>query len=104
MEHEHPFNSSDALAAEQTYIVNVNEKGRMTLPIGVRQLLHLPAEPSMVQISVQANGHIAIQGRLPSVMETAGAVSPLAEPKSWKEMEAIVRDDVAQHYQPDKKR
>lgn len=84
--------------AGSTFIVSVNEKGRMTLPAKVRQLLHLPAESSMVEIFVQPDGSIAIQGRLPTVAETAGAVMPLAQSKDWKEMEAIIREEVAEHY------
>ena len=96
MEYSHTDN---AAPLGQTFIVNVNEKGRMTLPVKVRQMLNMPPEPGMVQLMVQADGHIAIHGRLPTVAETAGAVPPLAQPKEWKEMEATIRDEVAARYQ-----
>jgi hypothetical protein len=71
----------------------------MTLPARVRQLLQLPAEPAMVELSVEPDGRIAIQGRILTVVETAGSVAPLASPMEWKEVEAIVREEVAEHYQ-----
>lgn len=85
--------------AGRTFIVSVNEKGRMTLPIKVRQFLQMASEPSLVEIAVLADGRITIQGRLPTVAETAGVVSPLESPKDWKEIEAIVRDEISEHYQ-----
>lgn len=83
----------------RTFVVSVTEKGRMTLPVKVRQLLRLPSEPSMVEISVQTDGSVAIHGRLPTVAETAGVVPRLDPPKDWKEVEAIVRDEVVERCQ-----
>ena len=82
----------------RTFIVSVNEKGRMTLPAKIRELLQMMPEPSFVEMAVLADGRIAIQGRLPTVAETAGAVAPLEPQKDWKEIEAIVMDDVAERY------
>lgn len=91
-------NNRDPAIAGGTFVVSVNEKGRMTLPAKVRQLLHLTSEPAMIEMSLLPDGSIAIHGRLPTVAETAGAVKPLAAPKDWKEVEAIIRDEVAERY------
>lgn len=98
MEYRTQNNNRDSNIAGSTFVVSVNEKGRMTLPAKVRQLLHLTTEPALVEISVLPDGSVAIHGRLPTVAETAGAVRPLAAPKDWKEVEAIIRDEVAERY------
>lgn len=98
MEHVSISERQNIALQGQTFVVSVNEKGRMTLPVKIRQMLHMPSEPGMVQISVQPDGHIAIHGRLPTVAETAGAVPPLSPSKDWKEVEAIIRDEVAERY------
>lgn len=98
MEYLPSDNSHESSVAGRTFIVSVNEKGRMTLPAKVRQFLHMTSEPSLLEIAVLANGRITIQGRLPTVAETAGAVPPLEPTKEWKEVESIVRDEVAQRF------
>ena len=38
------------------------------------------------------------RSRLLTVGETAGTVPPLAEPKDWKEVDAIIREERAERY------
>ncbi len=64
----------------------------------IRQMLQMSSEASMVQLSLQQNGSITIRGRLPTVAETAGVITPLTPPREWKEIEATVRDEVAERY------
>lgn len=98
MEKETLHNQGGRFSHHGAFVVNVNEKGRMTLPAKVRQLLNLPSEPSMVEMVIRSDGTVTIQGRLLTVAETAGAVAPLMPPKDWKEIETIVRDEVAERY------
>lgn len=98
MEYRTQNDDSGAKRVSGTFVVHVNEKGRMTLPAKVRQLLHLSTEPSMVEMVVQADGRIAIQGKLPTVAEMAGSVKPLEPSMDWKEMEAIAREEITNRY------
>lgn len=98
MEYRTQNNDSGAKLVSGTFVVHVNEKGRMTLPAKVRQLLHLSTEPSMVEMVVQADGRVAIQGKLPTVAEMAGSVEPLDSSKDWKEIEAIAKEEMANRY------
>lgn len=98
MDYAPPNDIKNSKFKGRTFVVSVNEKGRMTLPANVRQSLRLPPEPSLVELSVQEDGSIVIQGRLPTVAETAGVVPKLEPAKDWKEIEATVRDDVAECY------
>jgi hypothetical protein len=72
MEYSTRNNGMDTSIKESTFIISVNE--------------------------VKPDGSIAIQGRLPTVAETAAAVTPLAQPKDWKKMEAIIREEVVERY------
>lgn len=101
MELETHYNQNAHPIAGGTFFVSVNEKGRMTLPSKVRQMLRLSAEPSTVEMQVQTDGTVSIRGKLLTVAETAGAVTPLTPTRDWKEIEAIAREDVAQRHQPE---
>ena len=79
-----------------TYFINVNQKGRMTLPVKLRKLLDVNGD-SIIVVNV-TSGHVAIEGRLPTVAETAGVVTPLDPPKSDKEISEIVQEEVAERY------
>lgn len=99
MEQVTPTDNLSSELSGRTFVVNVNEKGRMTLPVEVRRMLQMPAEPGKVELAVSRDGAITIQGRLPTVAEMAGSVPPLKPELSWDEVEAIVRDERAEQYQ-----
>jgi len=93
-----PSDSKGSNFQGRSFVVSVNEKGRMTLPVKIRELLHMPPEPGMVELLVEEDGSITIQGRVLTVAETAGAVSPLDPSKDWKEVERAARDEAAERY------
>ena len=80
-----------------TYYVGVDKKGRMTFPAQLRKLFKMEEESQLV-INVE-NGNAEIEGRLPTVAETAGVVPPLDPPRSQAEIDEIVQDEVTKRYQ-----
>lgn len=79
-----------------TYYIGVDKKGRMTFPIQLRRLFKMQ-EDSQLVISVE-NGNAAIEGRLPTVAETAGVVPPLDTPRTQEEIDDIVNVEVVNRY------
>ncbi len=58
-----------------TYFIEVNEKGRMTWPAKLRQMLEMSDSTQLV-VEVKS-GKISVMGRLPTLDELAGSVPPL---------------------------
>lgn len=79
-----------------TYFIEVNEKGRMTWPAKLRQLLEMSGNMQLV-VEVK-DGEITVNGRLPTLKELAGSVPPLEPPKSWKETRAAATEEIAERY------
>lgn len=79
-----------------TFVAGVGEKGKITIPSQVRQLLNLhPKDKIIIRIE---KGRAIIEGKLPSVEETAGIVPTLAPAREQKKIEETVRDKVTQRY------
>lgn len=84
-----------------TFVARVGEKGKITIPSQVRQLLNLhPKDNIIIRIE---KGRAIIEGKLPSVEETAGIVPTLESPIDRKKIEETVRDEVTQRYRDSSK-
>lgn len=80
----------------KTYVAGVGEKGKITIPSQVRQHLNIhPKDKIVIRIE---QGRAIIEGKLLTVEETAGVVSPLEPQRDWKDIQETVKEDVAQRY------
>ena len=77
-----------------TYISTVNPKGRLTLPIQVRKILNI-APDDKILFRVE-DGTVSIEGKLPTLEELAGSVTPF-QPE--KKLEIVIREAKEAHYQ-----
>jgi AbrB family looped-hinge helix DNA binding protein len=76
------------------YIGTVNTQGRVTLPEEVRKALQVhPQDKVVFRI---AEGRVEIVGKLPTLAELAGSVTPL-QPK--QDLEEIIQEAKTEHYQ-----
>jgi len=76
------------------YIGTVNTQGRVTLPEAVRQTLQVcPQDKVVFRI---ADGTVAIVGKLPTLAELAGSVTPLQRGQA---LEEVIQEAKADHYE-----
>jgi bifunctional DNA-binding transcriptional regulator/antitoxin component of YhaV-PrlF toxin-antitoxin module len=76
-----------------TYISTVNLKGRLTLPLPVRKMLRI--EPDDKLLFRVEEGVVSIAGKLPTLEELAGSVTPLQPEKA---LQTVIREAKADHY------
>ena len=83
---------------EESYYSKVTAKGQVTLPVEVRQLLGI--EPGDL-VEVRAGGSkdnpvIEVRPRHSLIEATAGLARPKVpfKPRSWHEVEELVKDEV----------
>jgi len=84
--------SQPHITIDATFISTVNPKGRLTLPIEVRRTLHIQPDDKIV-FRVR-EGTVSIEGKLPSLEELAGSVTPL-QPR--KELTEVIREAKEEH-------
>ena len=80
-------------AVEGTFISTVNPKGQLTLPIEVRRTLSV--QPGDKIVFCVKEGVVAIEGKLPTLEELAGSVTPL---QPGKDLSEVIREAKAEHY------
>jgi AbrB family looped-hinge helix DNA binding protein len=76
------------------YIGTVNTQGRVTLPDEVRKALQIhPQDKVIFRVT---EGMVEIAGKLPTLAELAGSVTPL-QPR--QDLQEVIREAKADHYQ-----
>jgi AbrB family looped-hinge helix DNA binding protein len=93
MELTQASNSTDAHKVGD-YIGTVNTQGRVTLPEEVRKALQVhPQDKVVFRI---AEGRVEIVGKLPTLEELAGSVTPL---QPQQDLEDVIQEAKAEHYE-----
>src|SRR5215203_1361554 len=93
MELTQTSNSADAHKVGD-YIGTVNTQGRVTLPEEVRKALQVhPQDKVVFRI---AEDRVEIVGKLPTLEELAGSVTPL---QPGTDLEEVIREAKAEHYE-----
>jgi AbrB family looped-hinge helix DNA binding protein len=93
MELTHTSSSTDAHRGGD-YIGTVNTQGRVTLPEEVRKALQIhPQDKVVFRI---AEGRVEIAGKLPTLEELAGSVTPL---QPQQDLEDTIQEAKAAHYE-----
>jgi antitoxin PrlF len=76
----------------------VSSKGQVTLPAEVRKHLGVSTNDKIAFV-IQPQGTVEVKTpKYPTLASLQGAAGKLKTPLSWKEIEAIVRDDRAEAY------
>ena len=76
----------------------VTSKGQVTLPVEVRKHLGITANDKVAFV-IQPQGTVEVKTpKYPTLASLAGAAGKLKKPLSEREIEEIVRDDVAEAY------
>jgi antitoxin PrlF len=84
-------------SSKVTY-TTVSSKGQVTLPAEVRKHLGVTTHDKIAFV-IQPQGTVEVKTpKYPTLASLQGAAGKLKTPLSWKEIEAIVRDDRAEAY------
>ena len=76
---------------------SVTERGQVTIPAEVRKVLGLKKRDKVV--FMVEDGTVRLRkSRFSTVAEVMGSVPALRKPKSWKQMQEIVQDEIAEEY------
>jgi antitoxin PrlF len=76
-------------------VSTITSKGQVTIPREVRRHLGLQ-DGDKLSFVLKDDGSVAVHvPTYPTVASLAGAAGSLPEPKSWKEMREIAREDAA---------
>ena len=87
-------NTSTGAHKAGDYIGTVNTQGRVTLPEEVRKALQVhPQDKVVFRIT---EGRVEIVGKLPTLAELAGSVTPL---QPGTDLEEVIREAKAEHYE-----
>ena len=76
------------------YTSSVSPKGQITLPIELRKELEI--EPKDIVVIALEGGHIQVEKAESSLLSGFGVVPVPDSPRSWKEIEHDVVDDIAE--------
>jgi antitoxin PrlF len=76
----------------------VTSKGQVTIPVEVRKHLGVSTNDKIAFV-IKPQGTVEVKTpKYPTLASLQGAAGKLKTPLSWKEIEAIVRDDRAEAY------
>ena len=76
----------------------VTSKGQVTIPVAVRKHLGITANDKIAFV-IQPQGTVEVKTpKYPTLASLAGAAGKLKKPLSEREVEEIIRDDVAEAY------
>jgi antitoxin PrlF len=76
----------------------VSSKGQVTIPADVRKHLGVSTHDKIAFV-IKPQGTVEVKTpKYPTLASLQGAAGKLKKPLSWKEIEAIVRDDRAEAY------
>ena len=71
----------------------VTSKGQLTIPSEVRKRLGI-SKTDKVEFVIEPEGGVRIEkAKYPTIASLAGAAGSLKQPKTWKEMRELARED-----------
>ena len=82
------------------HLAAISNKGQITSPASVLRHLDL-TKHRKVAIVVEPSGAVQLKApKYPTLESIFGAVRPLAQPMSMKEIREVIADDIAEAHQP----
>jgi antitoxin PrlF len=76
----------------------VTSKGQVTIPVEVRKHLGITTNDKIAFV-IQSQGTVEVKTpKYPTMASLAGAAGKLKKPRSWNEIEEIIRDERAEAY------
>lgn len=92
-----------ATKESKEYIATITSKGQVTIPIEVRNQLHLSPQDKIIFRVVEGN-RLEVEP-LPMTLEEAyGSVSPLNQPEDFAAMKRIIDEERAERWHKKQKR
>jgi bifunctional DNA-binding transcriptional regulator/antitoxin component of YhaV-PrlF toxin-antitoxin module len=92
----------DEFMKSKRFVVDVDNRGRLTIPAEVRRFLGLASIAGIVSFEIQDDNTVTVSRGYPSLESIVGAAGKLDRHHEWHEVQEIAREDwLMANYGPD---